>query len=123
MTNPNLNEDQEAPLDPALEKVRRKMIRLLIISSSAIIVGLMAVVFSVVYRVDKLDDKATADAAVAASAIPAQQTLSLPAGFNVLSTAMDGNRILVIGSTPDGGRRMIVHDISTAKQVTDIEIK
>lgn len=128
MTNPNTPEDQEAPLDPALEKVRRKMIRLLIISSSVIILGLMAVVFSVVYRVDKLDDKAKADATgnttVASDIVPpAQQTLTLPAGFNVVSTAMDGNRILVIGVTPDGARRMYVHDIGTGQRLTEIEIK
>ena len=53
MTNPNFTDEQEAPLDPAFEKVRRKMVRLLVISSSVIILGLMAVVFSIVYRVDK----------------------------------------------------------------------
>ena len=59
MTNPNFADEQEAPLDPAFEKVRRKMVRLLIVSASVIVLGLMAVVFSIVYRVNRIPQPAT----------------------------------------------------------------
>lgn len=127
MTNPNVTDENEAPLDPAFEKVRRKMVRLLIISSSVIILGLMAVVFSIVYRVNKLPPDepavATAPAATVDPVPAAQQSIILPEAFVVESSSISGNRILIFGADPDGRQRIFVHDIGTGKRVTEIEIK
>ena len=124
MTNPNFADEQEAPLDPAFEKVRRKMIRLLIISSSVIILGLMAVVFSIVYRVNKLPpDAAPATAAQQDVTPPAQQSITLPEGFVIESTSLSGNRLLISGAGADGRKRLLIHDIGTGQRVTEIDIK
>lgn len=125
MTNPNFADEQEAPLDPAFEKVRRKMVRLLIISSSVIILGLMAVVFSIVYRVNRIPANPSATAPVAAQeAEPAaRQSITLPAGFSVQNTSISGNRILLFGTSADGRRHILVHDIGTGRTVTEIELK
>lgn len=126
MTNPNFADEQEAPLDPAFEKVRRKMVRLLIISSSVIILGLMAVVYSIVYRVNRIPQPANpvATAPAAQDALPAaQQSIILPAGFVVENTSISGNRVLLSGTGTDGRKRIIVHDIGTGKTVTEIELK
>lgn len=126
MTNPNFADEQEAPLDPAFEKVRKKMVRLLIISSSVIILGLMAVVYSIVYRVNRIPQPANpvATAPAAQDAVPAaRQSIALPAGFVVENTAIGGNRILLFGTADDGKKRIIVHDIGTGKTVTEIDIK
>jgi len=127
MTNPNLTDENEAPLDPAFEKVRRKMVRLLIISSSVIIVGLMAVVFSIVYRVNKLPPDAPAVVAAPAAHVDpvpaAQQSIVLPEAFVVESSSISGNRVLIFGADPDGRQRIFVHDIGTGKRVTEIDIK
>ena len=126
MTNPNFADEQEAPLDPAFEKVRRKMVRLLIISSSVIILGLMAVVYSIVYRVNRIPQPADPSAIVPAAeqAMPAaRQSLTLPAGFVVESTSISGNRVLLFGAGVDGEKHIIVHDIGTGKTVTEIDIK
>jgi hypothetical protein len=127
MTNPNIADQDEAPLDPAFEKVRRKMVRLLVISSSVIILGLMAVVFSIVYRVDKrapaASPVATAPAAHEDPVPAAQQSITLPEAFVVESSSISGNRILIFGADPDGRQRIFVHDIGTGKRITEIEIK
>ncbi len=127
MTNPNFTEEQEAPLDPAFEKVRRKMVRLLVISSSVIIVGLMAVVVSIVYRVNKtpsaVNPSATAPAGLVDPVPATQQTITLPEAFVVESSSISGNRILIFGADPDGRQRIFVHDIGTGKRVTEIDIK
>lgn len=127
MTNPDLTDENEAPLDPAFEKVRRKMVRLLIISSSVIIVGLMAVVFSIVYRVNKLPPETavavTAPAALVEPVPAPQQSIVLPEAFVVESSSISGNRILIFGADPDGRQRIFVHDIGTGKRVTEIDIK
>jgi hypothetical protein len=126
MTNPNFADEQEAPLDPAFEKVRRKMVRLLIISSSVIILGLMAVVYSIVYRVNRIPqpENPVVTTPAAQDAVPAaQQSITLPAGFAVESTSMSGNRVLLFGTAGDGKKRIIVHDIGTGKTVTEIDLK
>ena len=126
MTNENLTDENEAPLDPAFEKVRRKMVRMLIVSSSVIVLGLMAVVFSVVYRVNKLPPAETPVATVpSAQNLPvpaAQQTVTLPEGFVVKSSSISGNLILIYGASPDGRQHFIVHDIGTGKRVTEIDV-
>jgi hypothetical protein len=123
MTNPNFADEQEAPLDPAFEKVRRKMVRLLIISSSVIILGLMAVVYSIVYRVNRLPANPAATAAQDVAAPAAQQSIALPTGFVMESTAISGNRVLLFGTASDGKKRIVIHDIGTGKTVTEIELK
>ena len=127
MTNPNFADEPEAPLDPAFEKVRRKMVRLLVISSSVIILGLMAVVYSIVYRVNRIPETASPAAVVPeaqAEPVPAaRQTITLPAGFVIESTSISGNRVMIFGADPDRSKRILVHDIGTGKQVTEIDIE
>lgn len=61
---------QEPPLDPAMERVRRKMIRLLIISIGIMVIGLIAVLSAVVYKINQAPD--TAESETAQSDIPGQ---------------------------------------------------
>lgn len=126
MTNPNVDDAQDAPLDPTLEKVRRKMVRLLIVSSSAIIIGLMAVVYTIVYRVNKLPQADNPSATATAQDLatpPARQSIALPAGFVVENSSISGNRLLLSGSGTDGAKRIIIHDIGTGRTLTEIDIK
>jgi hypothetical protein len=126
MTNPNFADEQEAPLDPAFEKVRRKMVRLLIVSASVVILGLMAVVFSIVYRVNKLPQPTTpvVTGPGAELTVPAaRQSITLPTGFAVESTSISGNRVLLFGTGSDGKKRIVIHDIGTGKTVTEIDFK
>jgi len=77
--------DVEEPLDPATERVRRKMVRLLVVSIGVMTIGLMAVLAAVVYRTvggpGPLDGIET--------------TIALPAGSEVLETSLDGRQALL----------------------------
>ncbi len=44
------DEQDEKPLDPVLERVRRKMIRLQLVSAGVMVVALMAVLIAIVYK-------------------------------------------------------------------------
>jgi len=127
MTNPNFTDEEEKPLDPAMEKIRRKMVRLLVVSSSVIILGLMAVVFSIVYKIDRNkpdQSRLPATTTAAADVVPAaRQSITLPARFVLESSSISGNRILMSGADAGGGKRLLVYDIGTGKQVTEIEVK
>ncbi len=88
--------DDEPPLDPAVERVRRKLVRLLIWSFGIMILGLIAVFSTIVYR---LTSDATPPASEAAIA-PAIVNVSLPKGARVLSTSINGPRTLLFIEVP-----------------------
>ncbi|MDB5525831.1 MAG: hypothetical protein JWM58_3594 [Rhizobium sp.] len=122
MTNPNFADDEEKPLDPAVEKIRRRMVRLLFISSSVIVLGLMAVLGSIVYKANKNSAAAPApNVTLQAAVTAAQQTVTLPKGFTLESTTVDGNRIWFMGTT-EGKHLMVVHDIAAGKTLTEITV-
>ena len=50
--NPDIDGDEQ-PLDPAMERVRRKMIRLLAVSIGIMVIGLMAVLAAIVYKISQ----------------------------------------------------------------------
>ena len=78
-------DEADAPLDPALERVRRKMIRLLAISIGIMFIGLIAVLASVVYRTS------------GRTGLPpdGRGVIALPAGSQVREIALDGGRALL----------------------------
>jgi len=51
--------DEEQPLDPAMERVRRKMVRLMVISIGIMMVGLMAVLGAIVYKIGGSGEQAS----------------------------------------------------------------
>ena len=48
MSSPEVEEEE--PLDPAVERVRRKLVRLLMVSSGVMVLGFAAVAIAVFYR-------------------------------------------------------------------------
>ena len=93
-------DDNEKPLDPATEKVRRKMVRLLAVSIGVMMIGLMAVLTAVVYK-----SVGTGNAGPVAGS---QLTVALPAGAEVIETSLDGDRALVRANTAEGMRLFLV---------------
>jgi hypothetical protein len=125
MTNIQPEVDQEEkPLDPAMESVRRKMIRLQIVSGAIMFVSLMAVFGAVVYKTMRAPAKEPA--AVAAPGVPSDSpistTVSLPLGFVIESTALSGGQIMFYGKTFDGVMKVLVFDIKAGRTVADVTI-
>jgi len=123
-----INEDDldEKPLDPEMEKVRRKMVRLLAVSIGIMFIGLMTVLGAIVYKFTQDDEPAAGQVAGSAGSVPSDAPVegvaALPAGFVVESVSLDGNRIGFFGRAADGSRRVIVHDISVGRIVSDIVV-
>ena len=119
MSNAVLDDEPEKPLDPAMEKVRRKMIRLLAISIGVMMAGLMAVLFAIVY---KMNSKPAGLAAETALALPQGTeeiagTIALPEGAQINSQSLSGNRILLDLSLPDGKRELAIFDMGANRIV------
>ncbi|MBY5754784.1 MULTISPECIES: hypothetical protein [Rhizobium] len=125
MTAIEPDDQEEKPLDPAMESVRRKMVRLQIVSGAIMFVSLMAVFGAVVYKVMNSEPKETASA-VTASGVPSDAplvaTVSLPLGFKVQSTSFSAGQILFYGETVEGKNKALVYDLRTGRTVADVTV-
>jgi hypothetical protein len=98
-------EDSEVPLDPQQEEIVRKLKRMAIFSTALMVVGVLAIIGVIVYR---LSNPAPAPKAAAIAAI----TNALPKGARVVSTAVSDGRI-VVTLERDGVTEMRVFDLLT----------
>jgi hypothetical protein len=125
MTAIEPDEQEEKPLDPAMENVRRKMVRLQLVSAGVMLVMLMAVLGTIVYKLTRTDDRA--EAAQPAMSVPGDAPLTaiaaLPAGFSVSDVALSGSQVLFYGSLPGAEPRAIVFDIKAGRIVADVTVR
>jgi hypothetical protein len=123
MTNFEPDDQEEKPLDPALENVRRKMLRLQIVSIAIMVVSLMAVFGAIVYKTMRPAPKAAGAMSVGVpSDAPVTATAALPSGFTVQSVALSGNQVLFYGATAAGQRQAIVFDYGVGRIVATISL-
>lgn len=119
------DEQEEKPLDPAMESVRRKMVRLQIVSGAIMFVSLMAVFGAVVYKVTRAEPSQTTASAGSSSVpsdAPVSSTASLPLGFKIEQTSLSGGQILFYGTDVSGKRKALVFDIRASRIVADITL-
>jgi hypothetical protein len=119
-------EEQEEPLDPAMERIRRKMVLLQLVSGGIMFVCFMAVLGAIVYKINqRTDEPSTTVAASGGFAVPADQplaaTAALPAGFEVQQVSLSGSQILFYGQL-SGGRKLFIFDLSIGRMVADVTV-
>ena len=97
----NTPSDDEEPLDPAVERIRARLSRLVLLGVGTLLLGLVAVFIAVIYR----------SQGGGSSAAPAQQAeVRLLPGAVVRSTAIAENGVLVTIDLPDGSVDLVVLD-------------
>ena len=106
--------------------MRRKLVRLLVISFGIMVLGLGAVIAAIIYKINERNegadirpDSAVADAAVARGRLTAEIAIAgaidLPAGARILASSLDGDRALITIALPDGAMQLLVIDLPTGK--------
>jgi hypothetical protein len=120
MARPAFDDEEEKPLDPAVEKVRKKLVRFVAINLGLLFIALMAVVAAIVYKARTVppplaETGQSVDAQSPESVIDGQ--IPLPAGARIASQSMSGNRISLALEMPDGGRAIYVYDMLSARVV------
>lgn len=128
MNNPTgIHDEEEKPLDPAVENIRRRMVRLLVISISIMMIGLMAVLAAIVYKINSRDDsppvptivkQQSADKAVANATFG---KIQLPKSGRLVASSLNGNRLLLTVET-DGKKQLLIFDMVTATIVARYDI-
>jgi hypothetical protein len=118
MTDPNPDDADDKPLDPAVERVQRRLRRLLLIAGLTLGIGILAVFAGIIYRLSTFGDKAPE--APAGAAAVAQATV--PAGARLVSSNVAGNRVVLTYEHP-GGTTLIFVDARSLAVVGRLDLK
>lgn len=127
-------EIEEAPLDPTMERVRRKMIRLLAVSIGVMLIGLMAVLVAVVYKINRAPDipveETPAEISDQTAIVPEkpeplpliESQIEIVPGTRLLSQSLSGNQVSLETLLPDGGTEILVYDYREARIIGRIKL-
>ena len=118
------DDDDEKPLDPAVERVRRRVMRFIAINLGILFVALMAVAIAIVYRVGSRSEDAppVAGAQSPAGSIASDGIIALPAGARIVSQSFSGER-LAIQIEVGGERSFVIYDLGTGAVVSRVGIE
>ena len=121
-----MNDPDEKPLDPEVERVRQRVMRFMGINLGLLIVAIMAVLVIIVYKTG-LFASAPRQTEQHAWAPPANGTviegkIALPAGARALSQSLDGDRLSVLAELAGGGQAVFVYDLAQNRVVARLDI-
>ena len=119
------DDQDEKPLDPVMENVRRKMMRLQLVSGGIMLLMFMAVLAAIVYKISQRESKPEAVVSgqpIVPSDAPVKATAVLPAGFAVSAVSQSNGQILFYGATAEGNRKAYLFDIAAGRIVAEIDV-
>ena len=120
MAGPLESDEQEKPLDPAVERVRRKLVRFVAINLGLLFLALMAVVVAIVYRANRIEapqPQAVSELPAPADGMPAEGTIQLPAGARVVDHSISGSRISLLVTLQGGRQAILVYDAAGGSMI------
>lgn len=123
--------DEEQPLDPVMERVRVKMVRLLGISIGLMLIALLTVLGAVIYKINQpekdniAENQTNSSQAGHYSAAPILEAIAvdLPDGAKISSSNLSGNRMSVNFELQDGSHQLWIVDLQTGEVISRIEFK
>ncbi len=127
----NQIEDEEAPLDPVMERVRKKMIRLLVISMGTIFVSLMVVVYTIVYKINNLPEEPEEETVSVSKVQPGFNVadfremveVDLPSGAELKSSQLEGNLFILEIGLPNSQTQVRIINLLSGEVVSTVNIR
>lgn len=121
------DETDERPLDPAVERVRRKLVRFVAINLGLLFLALMAVALAIVYKT-RTEDEAGQTASINERqlAMPGEELsgeILLPAGTTILSHGLSGTRLTLHCALADGNSAIFIYDVVAGRLVGRFDVK
>jgi hypothetical protein len=119
-------EGEKEPLDPSVEKVRRKLVRFVAINLGLLFIALMAVLAAIVYKSGWGSQTPVAETAtipLPAGEAFVEADIVLPAGAKVLTHSLSAGRISMDVELADGSRTIFIYDIGTRSMVGRLAIR
>jgi len=111
VSEPFSDEKQEQPLDPAMERVRIKLRRLLLGSSLIMVAGFLSVFAAILYKINASDEAGSAAYRVPSVVTEAdlrRASYPLPADARIVTTILDGDRLAVTYEGAAGGGILLI---------------
>ncbi|MGL4404866.1 MAG: hypothetical protein ACRCT6_03840 [Notoacmeibacter sp.] len=93
--------EDDKPLDPAIEAVRKRLARLMVVSIGIMMVGLLAVLGAIVYKTTGRTEVSTGSG-----------TLAIPDGMTVVDHSLDGDRISLRLRGIDGRETIMLFSVN-----------
>ena len=117
---------QDKPLDPAVERVRRKLVRFMVVNLGLLFIALMAVAVAIVYRAGSREEQPPA-AAVPELPLPApglmtRGEIALPQGARIAGHALSGSRISLDVVLADGTRAILIYDTAAGRVIGRFDV-
>ena len=125
MAGPYDDEEQEKPLDPAVERVRRKLVRFVIINLGILFLALMAVVAAIVYRASRSDAPppvATPELPFPAEGEILRGEIALPAGSRIAGHSLSGSQLTLEVELEGGRRAFFIYDTAAGRMVGRFDV-
>jgi hypothetical protein len=124
MARPYADEEEEKPLDPNLEKVRRRLVRFMGINLGLLFLALMVVIAALVYKSRKAASPPPAASEIPVPAgAPLTGDIVLPVGSRIVSQSLSGNRLSFDAELADGSHAIFVYDIAERRMVGQFAVR
>ncbi|MGI9350200.1 MAG: hypothetical protein ACR2O3_01445 [Rhizobiaceae bacterium] len=115
------DDTEEQPLDPVMERVRKKMIRLMIISTGIMMIGLLAVLFAIIYKFSNPSVK-SGDETARVPSDPVEINLGLGADIQINSVTVHSDQVIFDVEETGRKRRVIIVDSRTGQIISRINV-
>jgi hypothetical protein len=102
------DETEEKPLDPAVERVRRKLVRFVAINLGLLFAAVMVVLIALVYKSFQTPSL---------PATPVEAAIALPAGARMIGHGFSDGQLSIDTELADGSRAIFVYDIGAKRMV------
>ncbi len=116
------NTEDDEPLDPVLENIRRKMQRLMLISFGIMGFGLMALIAVIVYKLSVSKPQKDEVTAAQNVGILVQSAIKLPSGANIVDTQLNDNHILITIRQNNGDHALWTINATTGQVISQIQL-
>ncbi|TAN16677.1 MAG: fimbrial protein [Rhizobiaceae bacterium] len=118
--------DDDKPLDPAVERVRRRLIRFMVINLGILFIAFAVVLGAIVYKLSFAPKRMVDQAPVARVPNgdgPITASIPLPAGAKLLSSSLSGGRALLDVELADKSQTLIFYDLEAGRIVGSYALK
>ena len=125
MAVPQSNDD-EKPLDPEVERVRRKLLRFMIVNLAILFVAFAAVIGGFIYKSSHASKRAAGQEAQIrppSGADAVSGTIAIPAGARIVSQTLSGKEVLLGLELADGSRSFLFYDLGTGRTLGTYAVK
>jgi len=125
MAAPQLNDD-EKPLDPEVERVRRKLLRFMIINLAILFVAFAAVIGGFIYKsshASKRTARQEAEVKSPSGTDAVTATIAIPAGARIVAQTLSGKEVLFNLELADGSRLFLLYDLEAGRTLGTYAVK